>query len=138
MVAQNASSRICTLPGEILAKILADVVYPDRDYESTSWQDHVELTTVCKKWHALLSNYPDFWATIPLLPGRRTAKLMARSKVRPLVVRLDLREYADSDLDFSRAALLRLLSSVTGRLAELHIRIPHEGRLNGQKVTDCC
>lgn len=112
-----------SLPPEILVIIFALLVRDSgRDFLSTGWLDRLKITSVCRQWRTAALDIPEFWSSISLNPGQGIEELIARSKDRPLSIRLHLSSQHKSWNAISQYHATILAAE---RLGEFHLHTHH-------------
>ncbi|TFL02146.1 hypothetical protein BDV98DRAFT_52726 [Pterulicium gracile] len=125
---RNQRTSFSALPTEILSHILVLAVQPARldvprdswEYLPLPWEEHVELTRVCRRWRAVAMGCPEYWAGVPFSSSRNYSQMLARSRSAPLRIRIDVN---GSHLTRPRLSGGMPLQSDANRLAELHVRL---------------
>ena len=127
---RNQRTSFSSLPAEILSHILVLAIQPAAkrldvpgdswEYLPLPWEEHVELTRVCRRWRAVALGCPEYWAGVPFSSSRNYVQMLARSRSAPLRVRIDVN---GSHLTRPRLSGVMPLQSDANRLAELHVRL---------------
>lgn len=119
-------SPISGVPAELLMEIFTHV--PRMEFEESlraptagvllqpTW---MSITQVCRRWRAIVANFKDFWAYIPLQTSAYWAEVsLARSYPRPISFRID---FSTTQPEWYRRAALSALR-VVSRAQEVHLQ----------------
>ncbi|KAI9454757.1 hypothetical protein BJY52DRAFT_1282974, partial [Lactarius psammicola] len=120
------ASPILRVPAELLMEIFTHV--PRMEFEESlrahnagvpmrpTW---MSIAQVCRRWRAIVANFKDFWAYIPLQTSAYWAEVsLARSYPRPISFRVD---FSTTQPEWYRRAALSALRAVA-RVQEVHLQ----------------
>lgn len=58
---RNENARISALPNEDLVAIFTEAVAPLTDFDAVTWEDHIQVTAVCRLWRDVCYHCPELW-----------------------------------------------------------------------------